>query len=300
MSGKKKRLRVEFCRDFLLKNIFELIESITNKRRSDNITSNFFLHTCTVEIPLGLYGNPIRHETPTFPLVFLFNYHLYLATKCFLGLLMMPRVAHNSQVAWRQNMSSGTALLLVEDSQRFAVVGQLLGFHFPDVQVQETDSISEAIELHYLQSMGTFDVLITDQPNTVSNLREQNILMPTIVLREESAGLMFSRFSLYQNIDFNDKQLFIESVRNGFRAAQQYSKLKASADRLATLAERERNIIALASEGIPNKTIATRLGISIKTVEKNRRAAYSKLAVTSTAEMASLVTFGRFFGMAHG
>ena len=74
-----------------------------------------------------------------------------------------------------------------------------------------------------------------------------------------------------------------------------YIKLKCQGTKLETLAERERRVIALAAEGVSNKAIATRLGTSIITLEKNQRIAYSKLSVASTAEMATMATFGRFF-----
>lgn len=74
-----------------------------------------------------------------------------------------------------------------------------------------------------------------------------------------------------------------------------YEKLRSSASRLPTLTERERRVVLLASEGVPNKSIARRLDVSVKTVEKSRRNAYNKLMVNSSAEVASLVTFGRFF-----
>lgn len=62
--------------------------------------------------------------------------------------------------------------------------------------------------------------------------------------------------------------------------------------RLESLSERERRIVQLAADGIPNKRIATALGLSVKTVEKQRRIAYERLKVNNTAEMARVVTLG--------
>ena len=62
--------------------------------------------------------------------------------------------------------------------------------------------------------------------------------------------------------------------------------------RLASLTERERRIVQLAADGLPNKRIASILGLSVKTVEKQRRQAYQRLAVNSTAEMTRVVTLG--------
>lgn len=61
------------------------------------------------------------------------------------------------------------------------------------------------------------------------------------------------------------------------------------------LTERELAIVSMATDGVPNKSMARRLEVSIKTIEKNRRTAYGKLHVSSGAEMAALVTFRRYF-----
>ena len=61
------------------------------------------------------------------------------------------------------------------------------------------------------------------------------------------------------------------------------------------LSERELAIVSMATDGVPNKSMARRLEVSIKTIEKNRRTAYEKLSISSSAEMAALVTFRRYF-----
>ena len=61
------------------------------------------------------------------------------------------------------------------------------------------------------------------------------------------------------------------------------------------LSERELAIVSMATDGVPNKSMARRLEVSIKTIEKNRRTAYEKLKIASSAEMAALVTFRRYF-----
>jgi DNA-binding NarL/FixJ family response regulator len=76
--------------------------------------------------------------------------------------------------------------------------------------------------------------------------------------------------------------------------SEKYCQLFQQSERFKLLNERELNIVTLATEGVPNKSIAKRLGISIKTIERNRRCAYEKLGVTSTAGMAMLFTFRKF------
>ncbi|MGB7345346.1 MAG: LuxR C-terminal-related transcriptional regulator [Pirellulaceae bacterium] len=62
--------------------------------------------------------------------------------------------------------------------------------------------------------------------------------------------------------------------------------------RLAKLSERERSIVDLVVDGAPNKQIASKLGLSIKTIERVRQSAYRKLDVRSTAEMTRAVILG--------
>lgn len=61
------------------------------------------------------------------------------------------------------------------------------------------------------------------------------------------------------------------------------------------LSKRELAIVSMATDGVPNKSMARRLEVSIKTIEKNRRSAYEKLKISCSAEMAALITFRRYF-----
>jgi two-component system, LuxR family, response regulator FixJ len=55
--------------------------------------------------------------------------------------------------------------------------------------------------------------------------------------------------------------------------------------RLATLSPREREVMALVAEGLPNKVVATRLNLSTRTVEVHRANMMEKLAARSLAEV---------------
>src|SRR6266852_4690439 len=57
------------------------------------------------------------------------------------------------------------------------------------------------------------------------------------------------------------------------------------AGRLATLTEREREVLQRGIEGRPNKIIASELDISMKTVEFHRAKVMEKMGVTSVAEL---------------
>ena len=58
------------------------------------------------------------------------------------------------------------------------------------------------------------------------------------------------------------------------------------------LPERQRRIVDLVVDGAPNKQIATKLEVSVKTIERDRQKAYQSLNVRSTAEMTRVVILG--------
>src|SRR5262249_38501848 len=55
--------------------------------------------------------------------------------------------------------------------------------------------------------------------------------------------------------------------------------------RLDTRTPREREVMALVGEGCPNKVIATRLGLSTRTVEVHRAKTMEKMAADSLADL---------------
>lgn len=61
------------------------------------------------------------------------------------------------------------------------------------------------------------------------------------------------------------------------------------AERLATLTEREREVMERVVQGKPNKVIASELDVSIKTVEAHRAKVMEKMAVPSLAELVLLM-----------
>jgi two-component system response regulator DctR len=59
--------------------------------------------------------------------------------------------------------------------------------------------------------------------------------------------------------------------------------------RLGELTERERDVMQLVVEGLPNKRIADQLDISVRTVEVHRARVFDKMEVNSAVELANLL-----------
>jgi FixJ family two-component response regulator len=86
---------------------------------------------------------------------------------------------------------------------------------------------------------------------------------------------------------FDDAQLLrlIEQAASGGSAADGTALRCRAAARLATLTQREREVLDLVVNGRKNKQIAETLGISVKTVEAHRAHAMEKMGVGSVAEL---------------
>ena len=81
------------------------------------------------------------------------------------------------------------------------------------------------------------------------------------------------------------EQALLQSART--LAAQQHDALLRT--RLTELTERERDVMRLVVEGMPNKLIADQLEISVRTVEVHRARVFDKMEVKSAVELANLL-----------
>jgi FixJ family two-component response regulator len=80
-----------------------------------------------------------------------------------------------------------------------------------------------------------------------------------------------------------------EALRRDAEARQVASDGESLAERLATLTEREHDVLAQVAKGLPSKAIARQLDISYRTVELHRSHIMEKLQVRSVAELIRLV-----------
>ncbi len=91
---------------------------------------------------------------------------------------------------------------------------------------------------------------------------------------------------------FSDHALVDRIIQARTASEQHLTRLRerdALHARLADLTERERDVMRLVVEGIPNKLIADQLDISVRTVEVHRSRVFDKMQVKSAVELANLL-----------
>lgn len=91
---------------------------------------------------------------------------------------------------------------------------------------------------------------------------------------------------------FSDSAL-VERVEQALRLSMQRfaqnKDLQSLRDKVATLTERERAVMACVLDGLLNKQIAEQLDISVRTVEVHRARVFAKMEVKSAVELARLL-----------
>jgi two-component system response regulator DctR len=91
---------------------------------------------------------------------------------------------------------------------------------------------------------------------------------------------------------FSDNAL-VDRVEQALAQSRAYSQARRKTtllqQRQAELTERERAVMRLVLEGLPNKLIADRLDISVRTVEVHRARVFDKMEVKSAVELVNLL-----------
>lgn len=95
---------------------------------------------------------------------------------------------------------------------------------------------------------------------------------------------------------FNDNDLVdrvLAAIEEEARRSDARARRETVAARLATLSERERQVMDLMLAGRMNKVIADDLGIAMRTVEVHRARALEKMGARSAVELANLIAAAR-------
>ena len=79
------------------------------------------------------------------------------------------------------------------------------------------------------------------------------------------------------------------ALQHSAKALDQRDEQARLSGQLAELTEREREVMALVVEGLPNKSIADRLDISVRTVEVHRARIFDKMGVRSAIELTKVL-----------
>jgi two-component system response regulator FixJ len=128
-------------------------------------------------------------------------------------------------------------------------------------------------------------------------LRERNALLPAIVITGHGDVQMAVDAMKNGALDFIEKpfsdEVLIASIQRAVELAANQVRnegaLEATRQRLASLSEREAQVLKGVVAGQPNKTIAFELGISPRTVEVYRAGLMAKMQARSLAELVRMV-----------
>ncbi|TDK68504.1 response regulator transcription factor [Sapientia aquatica] len=89
-----------------------------------------------------------------------------------------------------------------------------------------------------------------------------------------------------------DEQALIDCVQKTIKLSEErYQARRYNEDvllKIGRLTDREKLVLELIVDGLPNKTIADKLGVSVRTIESHRANAIEKLEVTSLADCVKL------------
>jgi two-component system, LuxR family, response regulator FixJ len=146
-----------------------------------------------------------------------------------------------------------------------------------------------------------------DGVELLRRLNAADAMLPTIVVTGHGDVQMAVEAMKNGALDFIEKpfseEVLLEAIRNAVeRAVSQVDVDAATArtrERLASLSEREVQVLRGVVEGQANKTIAFELGISPRTVEVYRAGLMSKMQARSLAELVRMVSgvdLGEFGG----
>ncbi|MBN9310657.1 response regulator FixJ [Devosia sp.] len=136
-----------------------------------------------------------------------------------------------------------------------------------------------------------------DGVELLRRLRASDAMLPAIVITGHGDVHMAVEAMKNGAIDFIEKPfseaVLIESItRAASRAAervQSQAAMDAVRQRVASLSERERQVLAGVVAGHPNKTIALELGISPRTVEVYRAGLMGKMQARSLPDLVRMV-----------
>jgi two-component system response regulator FixJ len=127
----------------------------------------------------------------------------------------------------------------------------------------------------------------------VDRLKQQGVAEPVIVITGHADVPMAIQAMKAGVVDFIEKPFGDDAILSVIREtldrrsheAEADEEKRAAADRLASLSQREREVLERLVEGKANKVIAFQLGISVRTVEVYRANVMTKMQVKSLPQL---------------
>jgi RNA polymerase sigma factor (sigma-70 family) len=135
-----------------------------------------------------------------------------------------------------------------------------------------------------------------DGMQLLAELSKRGALLPVIFLTGHGDVPLSVRAIKAGAVDFLTKPVtggaLLESVNAALRESERMSSQaeasQTAAARVASLTEREREVMILAVDGLPNKEIARRLGISHRTVEIHKARVMDKTGADTLLDLARI------------
>ena len=208
----------------------------------------------------------------------------------------------------QQRDSSGQVFLLGGNELKF-LVEEPLRVKFRGLQLRslkDMRELEEVVENADAQQIPCCLLASAETPSTdplawATEHRARWPSVPIVILNRPKCSVSPDHFfpQLHESVAVVNypytQMAVVNAIENAIWWSRNLYRMSSRTDKFKELSEREMAIVSMAADGVPNKTMARRLAVSIKTIEKNRRIAYEKLQVSSAAEMAALVTFRRYF-----
>lgn len=143
---------------------------------------------------------------------------------------------------------------------------------------------------------------IMDGLQVLALLKERAVFWPVIVITAHGDISVAVRAMKLGAIEFLEKPFSPESLDHAldqaFGILRETERSQRARDNARTLinglSRREREIVTIMLEGVPNKLIAHRLGLSTRTVEMHRGNALAKLGAKSIVEVIALMETANF------
>ena len=201
-------------------------------------------------------------------------------------------------------MNTVTATVFIVDDDPAIRDSLSLMIEQENIAVQAFENAEAFLNVYQRESRGCaiIDVRMNGMDGTelYEVLLARNILLPVIFLTGHGDIPMSVQAMKNGAVDFLTKPVTREKLMISVRAAIQKSEMvlsekanhQAALSHLAHLTERERDVMRLAVQGLPNKHIARQLGISHRTVEIHKSKIMQKTGAVNLLDLARIVHEG--------